>query len=40
MSMLRGTVIAMALISLVLVIVFKSLRFGILSLIPNFIPAG
>ena len=39
-SMLRGTVIAMALISLVLVLVFKSLRFGILSLIPNFIPAG
>lgn len=39
-SMLRGTVIAMALISLVLVVVFKSLRFGLLSLIPNFIPAG
>ncbi len=39
-SMLRGTVIAMALISLVLVLVFKSVRFGLLSLIPNFIPAG
>ena len=39
-SMLRGTVIAMALISLVLVVVFKSVRFGLLSLIPNFIPAG
>jgi len=39
-SMLRGTVIAMALISLVLVVVFKSFRFGLLSLIPNFIPAG
>ncbi len=39
-SMLRGTVIAMSLISLVLVVVFKSLRFGLLSLIPNFIPAG
>lgn len=38
--MLRGTVIAMALISLVLVVVFKSFRFGLLSLIPNFIPAG
>ena len=39
-SMLRGTVIAMALISLVLVVVFRSVRFGLLSLIPNFIPAG
>ena len=39
-SMLRGTVIAMSLISLVLVVVFKSVRFGLLSLIPNFIPAG
>lgn len=39
-SMLRGTVIAMALISLVLVLVFRSVRFGLLSLIPNFIPAG
>ena len=39
-SMLRGTVIAMALISLVLVLIFKSAQFGLLSLIPNFIPAS
>ena len=39
-SMLRGTVIAMALISLILVLIFKSVQFGLLSLIPNFIPAG
>ncbi len=39
-SMLRGTVIAMALISLILVLVFKSVRYGLVSLLPNFIPAA
>ncbi len=39
-SMLRGTVIAMALISVILVLVFKSFRFGLISLLPNFVPAA
>ena len=38
-SMLRGTVIAMALISFILIWIFKSVRLGLLSLLPNFIPA-
>ena len=39
-SMLRGTIIAMALISLILVGVFRSVRLGLVSLVPNFIPAA
>ena len=39
-SMLRGTIIAMALISLILIGVFKSVRLGLVSLVPNFIPAA
>ena len=39
-SMLRATIIAMALISLILVWVLKSPRLGIVSLVPNFIPAA
>ena len=39
-SMLTGTIAAMALISLILVFVFKSLRVGLISLVPNFIPAA
>jgi len=39
-SMLTGTIVAMALISLILVFVFRSLRVGLLSLVPNFIPAA
>ena len=39
-SMLRGTIIAMALISLILLWVFKSVRLGLISLLPNFIPAA
>ena len=39
-SMLRGTIIAMALISLILVLVFKSVRLGLVSLVPNFVPAA
>ena len=38
-SMLRGTVVAMGLISLILVIVFRSVRAGLVSLVPNFVPA-
>ena len=38
-SMLRGTIIAMALISLILIGVFKNLRLGLVSLVPNFLPA-
>ena len=39
-SMLRGTIVAMALISLILIGVFRSLRLGLVSLLPNFIPAA
>lgn len=39
-GMLRGTIIAMLLISLILIGVFRSLRIGLISLIPNFIPAA
>ena len=39
-SMLRGTVIAMALISLILILVFRSLYLGAVSLVPNFVPAA
>ena len=39
-SMLRGTILAMALISFILIWVFKSVRIGFLSLLPNFIPAA
>ena len=37
-SMLRGTIVAMALISLILVGVFRSVRLGLVSLVPNFLP--
>ena len=39
-SMLSGTTIALVLISLILVIALRSWRYGLLSLIPNLIPAG
>ena len=39
-SMLTGTIIAMALISLILVFIFRSLRVGLVSVVPNFIPAA
>ena len=39
-SMLRGTIIAMGLISLILIAVFRSVRLGLVSLVPNFIPAA
>ncbi|MYG14738.1 MAG: MMPL family transporter [Gammaproteobacteria bacterium] len=38
-SMLRGTTIGMALISFILMWVFKSVRLGFISLVPNFLPA-
>ena len=39
-SMLTGTTIALVLISLILVLALKSWRYGLLSLIPNLVPAG
>ena len=39
-SMLRATVIAMALISFIFIWVFKSVRLGVISLVPNFLPAA
>ena len=38
-SMLSGTIFAMVLISVMPVFVFRSIRIGLLSLVPNFIPA-
>ena len=38
-KMLIGTFIAMSIVSLILIFFFKSLRLGLLSLIPNFLPA-
>ncbi len=39
-GMLRGTIIAMAIVSFILILVFRSVRLGLVSLIPNFIPAA
>jgi len=39
-SMLTGTTIALVLISLVLIIALKSVKYGLISLIPNLFPAG
>lgn len=39
-SMLSGTTIALVLISLILIVALRSWRYGLLSLIPNLIPAG
>ena len=39
-NMLIGTVTAMGIVSLLLIFVFRSLRFGLISLIPNFVPAA
>ena len=38
--MLLGTITAMAIVSLILVFVFRSVRLGFISLIPNFVPAA
>lgn len=37
---LKGALLALLLISLILMLVFKSLRYGLVSLIPNLLPAG
>lgn len=39
-SAIQGSLIALLIISLVLTLVFKSLRYGLISLIPNLFPAG
>ncbi len=39
-GMLLGTIVAMAIVSLVLLLVFRSVRLGLISLIPNFVPAA
>ncbi len=39
-GMLHGTLIAMSIISLILVLVFKSVRLGLISLVPNFVPGA
>ena len=39
-SMLRATVIAMGLISFIFILVFRSVRLGLVSLVPNFAPAA
>jgi len=39
-SMLTGTTVALVLISLVLIIALKSVKYGLISLIPNLFPAG
>ena len=38
-SMLGGTMAAMAIVSFLLVFIFRSVRIGLLSLVPNFLPA-
>ncbi len=38
-SMLWGTIIAVGLISLILLLVFRSIRIGLICLVPNFVPA-
>lgn len=39
-SMLTGTTIALVLISLILLVSLRSVKYGLLSLIPNLVPAG
>ena len=39
-GMLRGTIVAMAIVSLLLLFVFRSVRLGLISLMPNFVPAA
>ena len=38
-SMLAGTILATALITLILLLVFRNLRVGLICLVPNFVPA-
>ena len=39
-GMLLGTIVAMAIVSLLLLLIFKSVRLGLISLIPKFVPAA
>ena len=39
-NMLIGTITAMGIVSLLLVFIFRSVRLGLISLIPNFVPAA
>ena len=39
-AMMLSTILAMALISLMLIVILKSIRIGLASLIPNFVPAA
>ncbi len=39
-SMLKGTTIALIIISLILVLAFRSLKIGLLSMVPNLVPAA
>ncbi len=39
-KMLIGTIVAMSVVSLLLCFIFRSLRYGLISLIPNFVPAA
>ncbi len=39
-GMLLGTIVAMAIVSLLLLLIFKSVRLGLITLIPNFVPAA
>lgn len=39
-SAIMGALVALFIISLILMLVFKSMRYGIISLIPNLLPAG
>ena len=39
-GMLLGTAVAMAIVSLLLLFVFRSVRLGLISLVPNFVPAA
>ncbi|MCK5360144.1 MAG: MMPL family transporter, partial [Gammaproteobacteria bacterium] len=38
--MIAGTLVALVLISIILIIAFRSMRLGLISLIPNLVPAG
>ena len=40
LSMLWGTLIGMVMISLILIGIFRSVRLGLISLVPNLVPAG
>ncbi|MCY3873733.1 MAG: MMPL family transporter [Rhodobacteraceae bacterium] len=39
-GMLVGTCVAMAIVSLLLLLIFRSVRLGLISLVPNFVPAA